>query len=165
MIEDLDYSVDSKLLLENQFGFALYAAANAIAKAFRNKLAPLGITYPQFLVLSVLWEQDGVKISDIGHRLRLDSGTLTPLIRRLERDGLVRRVRSVQDERVMQIFLSERGRDLKTDALEARRKVGHYIKMSQYDIEEMRNLLLKLVDDFGHDDSLIASPGKSKTDR
>jgi DNA-binding MarR family transcriptional regulator len=104
------------LKLSNQLCFPIYAAANAIQKAYRPHLAPLGLTYPQYLVMLVLWERDGLSLGDIGRRLRLDSGTLTPLLKRLEVAGLVTRRRSDQDERVVLIALTEEGRALKAKA-------------------------------------------------
>ena len=104
------------LKLSNQLCFPIYAAANAIQKAYRPHLAPLGLTYPQYLVMLVLWERDGLSLGDIGRRLRLDSGTLTPLLKRLEVAGLLTRRRSDQDERVVLIALTEEGRALKAKA-------------------------------------------------
>ena len=87
------------LLLDNQFCFALYSANLAMHKLYRQLLTQLDITYPQYLVMLVLWERDDVTVSDIGERLFLDSATLTPLLKRLEAAGLVSRQRSRQDER------------------------------------------------------------------
>lgn len=104
------------LKLSNQLCFPIYAAANAIQKAYRPHLAPLGLTYPQYLVMLVLWERDGLPLGDIGRRLHLDSGTLTPLLKRLESAGLVTRRRAERDERVVLIALTEAGRALKARA-------------------------------------------------
>jgi DNA-binding MarR family transcriptional regulator len=104
------------LKLSNQLCFPIYAAANAIQKAYRPHLAPLGLTYPQYLVMLVLWERDGLSLGDIGRRLHLDSGTLTPLLKRLEAAGNVARRRSDEDERVVLVSLTEKGRGLKAQA-------------------------------------------------
>ncbi|MFY8139454.1 MAG: MarR family winged helix-turn-helix transcriptional regulator [Caulobacter sp.] len=104
------------LRLSNQLCFPIYAAANAIQKAYRPHLAPLGLTYPQYLVMLVLWERDGLSLGDIGRRLHLDSGTLTPLLKRLESAGMVTRRRAERDERVVLIALTDKGRALKTQA-------------------------------------------------
>ncbi len=104
------------LKLSNQLCFPIYAAANAVQKAYRPHLTPLGLTYPQYLVMLVLWERDGLALGDIGRRLHLDSGTLTPLLKRLEAAGLVARRRSDEDERVVLITLTEAGRALKARA-------------------------------------------------
>ena len=82
-------SADTSLQLDSQLCFALYAASNAMTRLYRDKLEPLGLTYPQYLVLLVLWEQDGIAVKDIGQRLHLDSGTLTPMLKRMEQAGLV----------------------------------------------------------------------------
>jgi DNA-binding MarR family transcriptional regulator len=104
------------LALENQFCFALYSASHAMTKAYKPLLDRLGLTYPQYLVMLVLWEQDGILVKDIGARLFLDSGTLTPLLKRLETNGLVARNRDRQDERQVRISLSAQGRALRTGA-------------------------------------------------
>jgi DNA-binding MarR family transcriptional regulator len=100
------------LQLEKQLCFAIYAASHAFNRAYRVLLEPLGLTYPQYLVLLVLWERDAIRVKAIGRRLRLDSGTLTPLLKRLEGIGLVRRVRDVDDERQVGIVLTAEGRAL-----------------------------------------------------
>ncbi|WP_277996241.1 MarR family transcriptional regulator [Methylobacterium sp. Leaf469] len=99
--------------LDGQLCFAVYAAAHAFGRAYRALLAAHDLTYPQYLVLLVLWEQEGVTVKEIGTRLFLDSGTLTPLLKRLEASGHVRRARDRADERQVSIFLTEKGRDLK----------------------------------------------------
>lgn len=104
------------LALENQFCFALYSASHAMTKAYKPLLDRLGLTYPQYLVMLVLWEQDAILVKDIGARLFLDSGTLTPLLKRLEANGLVARNRDPQDERQVRISLSAEGRALQAEA-------------------------------------------------
>ncbi|MBW8902225.1 MAG: MarR family transcriptional regulator, partial [Massilia sp.] len=100
------------LALENQFCFALYSASHAMTKTYKPLLDRLGLTYPQYLVMLVLWEQDGILVKDIGARLFLDSGTLTPLLKRLEASGMLERNRDPLDERQVRISLSEEGRAL-----------------------------------------------------
>ena len=104
---------DAALQLDNQLCFALYSASLAMTKVYKPLLAPLGLTYPQYLVLLVLWEKDGLMVSELGERLYLDSGTLTPLLKRLETSGLVARLRDVADERRVHITLTPAGRKLK----------------------------------------------------
>ena len=104
------------LLLDNQLCFALYSASLAMTKLYQPLLAALGLTYPQYLVMLVLWERDDVSVSALGQRLFLDSGTLTPLLKRMEAAGLLVRTRSAQDERRVQIALTAAGRKLKTRA-------------------------------------------------
>ena len=104
------------LALDRQLCFALYATSLAMTKAYKPLLAPLGLTYPQYLVLLVLWERDGITVSAVGERLRLDSGTLTPLLKRLAQQGLVERRRDAADERRVRLHLTTSGRALQTDA-------------------------------------------------
>jgi DNA-binding MarR family transcriptional regulator len=107
---------DPALLLDNQLCFALYSTSLAMTKLYKPLLAELGLTYPQYLVMLVLWEQDDVSVSALGERLFLDSGTLTPLLKRLETAGLLLRIRSPQDERRVLISLTTAGRALKVRA-------------------------------------------------
>ncbi|WP_027135691.1 MarR family winged helix-turn-helix transcriptional regulator [Geminicoccus roseus] len=108
------------LRLEDNLCFAIYAANHAFTAAYKPLLEPLGLTYPQYLVLLVLWERDDLAVKEIGLRLHLDSGTLTPLLKRMEIAGLVRRARDAQDERQVRIRLTEEGR-----ALQARAQANH----------------------------------------
>ena len=109
-------SADAALLLDNQLCFALYSASLAMTKLYKPLLEELGLTYPQYLVMLVLWEQDGPMVSELGQRLGLDSGTLTPLLKRLEAAGLVSRLRDVADGRRVHLHLTAAGRRLKTRA-------------------------------------------------
>jgi DNA-binding MarR family transcriptional regulator len=102
--------------LRGQLCFAIYSASHAFTRAYRMLLEPLGLTYPQYLVLLVLWERDGMRVKEIGAQLFLDSGTLTPLLKRLEGLGLVRRVRDVEDERQVTILLTSAGQALEQRA-------------------------------------------------
>ncbi|WP_395021638.1 MarR family winged helix-turn-helix transcriptional regulator [Dongia sp.] len=104
------------LKLDNQLCFAVYAAAHAFNATYKPLLEPLGLTYPQYLVMLVLWQEDRVTVSAIGGRLGLDSGTLTPLLKRLEAAGLVSRLRDAADERQVRISLTAAGRALKQKA-------------------------------------------------
>lgn len=104
-----------QLALDRQLCFALYAAQRAMTRRYRPVLEPLGLTYPQYLVLLALWERDGVRVRDLGERLFLDSGTLTPLLKRLQARGLVDRRRDPADERVVRVHLTEQGRALRSE--------------------------------------------------
>jgi len=104
------------LHLDGQLCFALYHASRALTRAYAPLLEPLGLTYPQYLVLLVLWERDGVPVKALGDRLALDSGTLTPLLKRLEHQGLVTRKRGEDDERIVRIHLTAAGRALRAKA-------------------------------------------------
>ena len=105
-----------ELLLDNQLCFALYSASLAMTKLYKPLLDTLGLTYPQYLVMLALWERDGLTVSELGERLFLDSGTLTPLLKRLESAGLLVRLRDVQDERRVRITLTGQGRALRDGA-------------------------------------------------
>ncbi len=104
------------LHLDQQLCFALYSASRAFTRAYGPLLEPLGLTYPQYLVMLALWEQDEQSVSELGEHLSLDSGTLTPLLKRMESAGLVRRARSSGDERVVMVRLSEAGKRLEAKA-------------------------------------------------
>jgi len=107
---------EQMLHLDNQLCFALYSASLAMTKLYKPLLDELGITYPQYLAMLALWERDGQTVSGLGERLSLDSGTLTPLLKRLEAAGLVSRVRDVNDERRVHVTLTAAGRRLKQRA-------------------------------------------------
>jgi DNA-binding MarR family transcriptional regulator len=105
------------LKLENQLCFSIYAASRAITKVYRPFLEKLGITYPQYLVMLVLWEKEKITLKDLCKKLYLDSGTLTPLLKRLETMDLVKRVRSSEDERVLCVSITDKGRNMKQEAI------------------------------------------------
>ncbi len=105
-----------ELHLDNQLCFSVYAAAHAFTQAYKPLLGPLGLTYPQYLVMLLLWEKDGRAVNELGLPLHLDSGTLTPLLKRLEKAGLVTRRRCDKDERVMRIHLTPAGQALREKA-------------------------------------------------
>lgn len=107
---------DASLLLNNQLCFALYSTSLAMTKLYKPMLDALGLTYPQYVVMLVLWERDGLMVSELGERLFLDSGTLTPLLKRLEANGFITRKRDVEDERRVKIHLTTAGQALKEDA-------------------------------------------------
>src|SRR6201995_3691177 len=109
-------AADAPLKLSNQICFAVYSAAPAFNRVYKPLLDRLGLTYPQYLVMLVLWERDGVSVKEIGERLFLDSGTLTPLLKRLEAAGLLKRNRSSEDERQVLIALTAQGLALKEKA-------------------------------------------------
>lgn len=128
---------DQALRLDHQLCFALYSASLAMTKLYKPLLDEMGLTYPQYLALLVLWEHDGLTVSDLGERLHLDSGTLTPLLKRLETAGLLSRLRDVQDERRVLIRLTAAGRQLKKRAA---RIPGCILQATQCDVAEVMNL-------------------------
>jgi DNA-binding MarR family transcriptional regulator len=112
----MDNPPESLLQLDHFFCFQLYAASRALTGLYRPLLEPLGLTYPQYLVMVVLWEKESLNVRQLGERLFLDSGTLTPLLKKLEGQGLVLRQRSSTDERQVIIGLTPRGRALRESA-------------------------------------------------
>ncbi len=141
--------VQDPLCLDNQLCFSLYSAAHAIKRAYRPLLEELGLTYSQYLVLIVLWRTDGLKVSEIGKRLALDSGTLTPVLKRLDVLGLVSRTRRPQDEREVEISLTPSGRALREKAVDVRRTIVHLLKMSEQEIASLRTNLTTLISTLG----------------
>jgi MarR family transcriptional regulator, organic hydroperoxide resistance regulator len=107
---------DDPLLLSNQLCFAVYSTAHAFNRLYKPLLEALGLTYPQYLVMLALWERDGRMVKEIGEQLHLDSGTLTPLLKRLEAAGLVARARDTSDERQLRVTLTDQGKVLKEKA-------------------------------------------------
>lgn len=139
----------SLLALDNQLCFALYAATRAMTRSYRERLEPLGLTYPQYLVLLVLWETDGLTVSGLGQRLLLDSGTLTPLIKRLEMAGFVSKQRRTSDEREVEVWLSSRGRAMQRAAHHVREQVVCDLQMSETEISALRTDLMAMVNRLG----------------
>ena len=129
------------LLLDNQLCFALYSTSLAMTKLYKPLLEELGLTYPQYLVMLVLWERDGLMVSELGERLFLDSGTLTPLLKRLESAGLIARIRAVEDERRVHITLTAAGRKLKA---KAQKVPGCILSASQCSIPELVHLTTQI---------------------
>jgi DNA-binding MarR family transcriptional regulator len=129
------------LQLDNQLCFAIQAAARAMNAAYQPLLEALHVTYPQYLVLLTLWEEDGARVSRIGERLYLDSATLTPLLKRLEKRGLVERRRSSVDERVVEIFLTASGKRLKRKALDVANGFFCKLQMSPAEATRLREEL------------------------
>jgi len=115
------------LALDSQLCFALYAASMAMTKRYKPLLAPLGLTYPQYIVLLVLWEGDGITVSQLGERLQLDSGTLTPLLKRLESAGHLQRLRDAADERRVLLHLTPAGRALRVRAAAVPPAIGRAV--------------------------------------
>ncbi|MFI9806130.1 MarR family winged helix-turn-helix transcriptional regulator [Streptomyces sp. NPDC052301] len=132
------------LRLDRQICFSLQAASRAFNGVYRVVLKDLGLTYPQYLVMLVLWEQGDLPVKKLGEQLRLDSGTLSPLVKRLEGAGLVRRERSVEDERSVWVRLTEEGTALRERALEVPRRIGRATGFDLAEIAELRDRLDRL---------------------
>jgi DNA-binding MarR family transcriptional regulator len=128
-----------ELKLENQLCFAVYAFSREITKIYRPYLEPLGLTYTQYLVMIVLWEKDGISLKELGSKLNLDSGTLTPLLKKLENDGNIVRARDKKDERNLIIHLTDAGRELMTVAENIPDNIACNLPMDLDDIVSLRD--------------------------
>ena len=129
------------LKLDNQFCFAVYALSREITKIYRPFLEKLGLTYTQYLVMIVLWEKDGIALKELGKSLNLDSGTLTPLLKKLEIEGLILRKRDYKDERNLIIHLTEKGQALLEKAEEVPAKMRCLLPMEDMEINGLREKL------------------------
>ena len=150
--------LDENLRLENQLCFALYAATHAITRSYRGKLGEMGLTYPQYLVLLVLLEQPMMTSGALARALKLDAGTLTPLLKRLAAAGLVARERRAQDERVVEISLTPAGRALHDDLVRARESVVCSTGLTQADLANLRVALQNLTDNLSSVDDNVLEP-------
>ncbi|MBR0085010.1 MAG: MarR family transcriptional regulator [Lachnospiraceae bacterium] len=139
------YDRDEALKLDNQLCFPLYAAARKVTSVYTPYLKPLGLTYTQYITLMVLWEKDGISVSDICSRLMLDSGTVTPLLKKLESTGHIVRTRSKEDERSVIISLTESGRALKEKAGEVPLAAGSCIALEPEEAMQLYALLYKIL--------------------
>ena len=146
-------SDDKHLLLENQLCFGLYAASHAMTKVYRGRLKLLGLTYPQYLVLLALWERDGRTVTDLGQALCLDSGTLSPLLKRLEGCHLIRKTRVAGDERQVEISLTPKSVALRRGALAMRKEIVKLISMTETSILMMRADLNQLISSLSQDNA------------
>jgi MarR family transcriptional regulator, organic hydroperoxide resistance regulator len=132
------------LKLSSQLCFAAYSTAHAFSRVYKPLLDPLGLTYPQFLVLLVLWEQDNITVKDIGQRLFLDSGTLTPLLKRLQAAEILQRTRDAADERQVRVRLTAKGRALQPRAAEARLEVACATGLPPAELDALRQQINRL---------------------
>jgi len=131
--------------LENQICFPLYVIAKEITGLYRPFLDELGITYSQYLVMMILWDGDGLTVSHIGDKLFLDSGTLTPLLKRLESKGFITRKRKKEDERVVEVFLDEAGRQLQQKACEIPEKIQEKLGIQPEELLHLKDTVLKIL--------------------
>ncbi|HHV31768.1 MarR family winged helix-turn-helix transcriptional regulator [Caproiciproducens sp. LBM24188] len=138
----MDYD---SLKLENQLCFPLYACSKEIIKKYKPFLDPLGLTYTQYITLMVLWEENNITIKTLGERLYLDSGTLTPLLKKMESQGLVTRERSPKDERNVYIKLTERGIALRDQAVEVPKQMGNCLALPKEELVALKNSLNKIL--------------------
>ncbi|MGI0115824.1 MarR family winged helix-turn-helix transcriptional regulator [Zooshikella sp. RANM57] len=133
------------LALENQVCFPLYSAANAVVRAYRPFLDAIDLTYLQYIVMMVLWSQNGINVKELGHKLHLDSGTLTPMLKRLEIKGFVIRKRGEHDERVRELYLTQAGIDLKEKAQKVPEAIACKIDMTLDELIQLKNLCEKIL--------------------
>jgi DNA-binding MarR family transcriptional regulator len=133
------------LKLENQLCFPLYAATREVVKLYKPFLDQIGLTYTQYIALMVLWEHAPMNVKALGERLYLDSGTLTPLLKKLEKDGIVVRSRSARDERELVVTLTEKGVGLREYALDIPRKMGECLSLSAEDAGTLYGILYKIL--------------------
>ncbi|MFG2691965.1 MarR family winged helix-turn-helix transcriptional regulator [Kitasatospora sp. NPDC048407] len=143
-LEELAAAGSDLLLLDQQICFSLSAASRAFGSVYRTALKDLGLTYPQYLVMLVLWQHHELPVKQLGERLRLDSGTLSPLLKRLEATGLIARERSPQDERSVIVSLTQAGRDLREPARAVPRHIGAAAGLPLSDLRTLRELLTRL---------------------
>ncbi|GAA4834513.1 MarR family transcriptional regulator [Algivirga pacifica] len=134
------------LKLENQLCFPFYAVSRLIIKQYQPFLEELDITYPQYLVLMLLWEKDGIPVTYITEKLVLNTNTVTPLLQRLEKKGIIDRVRSKQDERKVEVFLTEKGRSLKQQACKIPAALAQKVQGSAEEIETLRKQLWAMIE-------------------
>ena len=141
----MEYDYREVMKLENQLCFPLYAAARNVTNLYTPYLKPLGLTYTQYIVLLVLWEKDQIPVGEICEKLWLDSGTVTPLLKKLQAEEYIEKRRSEEDERVVMITLTEKGRDLQERAKDVPSRVGSCIGLSQDKAQTLYTLLYELL--------------------
>ena len=142
----MEYDYQEAMKLINQLCFPLYAAARHVTGLYTPVLKPLGLTYTQYIVFLVLWEKDGLTVGEIGEKLLLDNGTLSPLLKKMEKAGYVKRQRSREDERVVVITLTEEGRALQEKAKDVPAKVAGCIDLPPEKAQILYGLLYELLE-------------------
>ena len=135
----------SCLRLDNQLCFPLYACSRNIIKKYGPLLAKFDLTYTQYIVMIVLWEQDNINVKDLGQKLYLDSGTLTPLLKNLESKGYINRVRNNNDERIINVCLTKEGKALQDKVLDVPLEVGKCLNLNEEEAQELYRLLYKVL--------------------
>lgn len=142
----MEYDYKEAMKLDNQLCFPIYAAARAVTSLYTPYLKPLGLTYTQYILFLVLWEQDGLTVGEICRRLMLDSGTLSPMIKKLRQQGYLEKQQSTEDERSFIITLTEKGRALQEQAKEIPLQIGACVKLSPDQAKQLYSLLYELLD-------------------
>ena len=141
----MEYDDRERMRLDRQLCFPLYAAARNVTNLYTPHLKPLGLTYTQYLVFLVLWEKDGIMVGEICRRLMLDNGTLSPLLKKMEQEGYVDRQRSREDERVVVITLTDKGRQLQSRVRDVPRAVAGCIDLPPKKAQMLYDLLYELL--------------------
>ena len=141
----MQYDYHEAMKLANQLCFPLYAAARNVTGLYTPWLKPLGLTYTQYIVFLVLWEEDGISVTEIGEKLMLDNGTLSPLLKKMEKAGYINRRRSSDDERVVMITLTEEGRALQEKAKDIPRQMAGCVELSPEKAQMLYTLLYELL--------------------
>ena len=136
------------LKLENQLCFPLYAAAREVIKQYHPLLESLDLTYTQYIAMMVFWQEESISVKDLGKKLFLDSGTLTPVLKSLEAKGFVKRARSLEDERVVIVQITDEGKALREKAVEVPPTVASCIKLEPNEAITLYNLLYKVLESF-----------------
>lgn len=134
------------LQLKNQICFPLYAASREVIKQYRPYLETLDLTYTQYIAMLVIWEEGTVSVRDLGRRLHLDSGTLTPVLKHLEKKGLICRHRSTEDERVLLVNATEAGREMSERAKEIPAQLDKCVQLNREEAQTLHRLLYKLME-------------------
>ena len=142
----MKYDYHEALKLSNQLCFPLYAASRNVIQLYTPILKELGLTYTQYLVFLVLWEKDGIPVGEIGEKLMLDNGTLSPLLKKMQQTGYIVKERSAEDDRVVVITLTEKGRDLMEQAKDVPLKVFGCIRLDPEKAKLLYGLLYELLD-------------------
>lgn len=140
--------MNDMLKLRNQLCFPLYACAKEVVRQYTPLLEPLGLTYTQYIAMMVLWEHKSISIRDIGKLLYLDSGTLTPMLKKMEKAGLITRSRSKEDERVVIITITQKGEELHDAASEIPIKMSQCVKIDSEEAQQLYTLLNKMIENF-----------------
>ena len=146
----MEYDYHEAMKLGHQLCFPLYAAARNVTGLYTPLLKPLGLTYPQYIVFLVLWEKDGVSVTEIGEKLMLDNGTLSPLLKKMEQAGYVERRRCREDDRVVEITLTEKGRALQEEAKDIPLKAAGCIDLPPEKAQQLYALLYELLENQGY---------------
>ena len=146
----MEYNYKEAMKLANQLCFPLYAAARNVTGLYTPYLKPLRLTYTQYIVFLVLWEKDGVTVSEIGEKLMLDNGTLSPLLKKMEQEGYVKRSRSRDDDRVVEVTLTEKGKEMQEKAKDIPVNVAGCIDLPAEKAQQLYLLLYELLENQGY---------------